>query len=396
MRGEETAKGGPDGQPAARLPKVLIFSPVGQVYGHDKVRWYNTEEEELLGKYFNVGDMMVYDSTLKMLDFAKATPLRVQGATEEQIEEFKTYDCVVVRASNFVHNSQPGVTTWGDAAEMLERIKLPIYAVGVGAQAADDTVYRLEGPNLHFWSLVAERSKIVGVRGEYTRQVLEASGIHNVEIVGCPSMFRQRKRDLQVALPEDLRRVAFSLRREVAPTYSSNRHRYLRLQRSLLMKTAEEFDATVTFHGEVPERAYFYGHTEKMKEAREGFLKNGWWTEAIAAKMEAIYRNSFFFTEVEKYDEFIRTQQFAFGYRVHGILPALANGVAAAAVRYDSRSSELADTHDIPSFSAADIEKRSLREAFSELDFSRFNAGFQQRYDTMKRVLVENGISTRL
>lgn len=374
-------------------PRVLVLSPSGEVYNHDYVRWYDQPHDQILKNYFNIGDMVVYDSTLKMLTFQEARGTIIDETYSDYVTEYRDFDYFMVRASNFLHNDMD----WLHAIDLLDKVQLPVYAVGVGAQSSGRGVYKLTGKNLRFWQIVSERSRVIGVRGTFTADVLAASGIHNVEIVGCPSMFRTRKRDLNIQRPAHIERLAFSIRREVDGAYADNTDRYREKQRDLMLQACSMFDVTVSIHGEPEEKAFFYKDEAGMKRARQIFFDEKWFTPESAYDMERLYREKlFFFLRVEDYDTFIRQQDFAVGYRVHGILPGLANGVPGVMVNYDSRSTELANTHAIPSIKINEEDRIDLRRVLDEVDFSTFNRIHTLRYDKMKFVLDANGMPNRL
>ncbi|MCW8085098.1 polysaccharide pyruvyl transferase family protein [Sabulicella glaciei] len=377
------------------LPRILVLSPAGQVYQKDCVRWYEQPREQVISNYFNIGDMVVYDSTLKMLDFAEVRGVVIDKIVEKEIEAYNNgYDYFIIRASNFIHNDMD----WLEAISVLERVPLPIYAIGVGAQSSGKGTYKLTGKNLRFWKMVSERSNVIGVRGTYTADVLSASGIKNVEVVGCPSMFRSRRRDLNLKAPTgDLRRVAFSIRREADGTYAADVARYRAIQRDFLLNVAAHFDTTVTIHGEPEEKAFFFQDEQGMNNARQVFRHEGWFSPETEEQMERLYQEHlFFFLKVEEYDQFIRTQDFALGYRVHGVLPALSNGVPGVLVRYDSRSGELADTHAIPSIELKSTDRVDIHDLIRNVDFSEFNRIHRLRYDKMRFVLDYNNMKHRL
>ncbi|BDG71557.1 polysaccharide pyruvyl transferase family protein [Roseomonas fluvialis] len=380
----------------SKAPRILVISPAGEIYNHDDVRWYpHFSQRENIDRYFNIGDMVVFDSTLKILSFSEAKSLTISKIDEKEIDHIKSYgyDYCIVRASNFIHNEM----NWLNAIDVLKQIHLPVYAVGVGAQAHGRGVYKLEGMNLRFWKLVSERSRVIGVRGAFTADVLAASGIHNVEIVGCPSMFRTRRRELGLTAPQDPERVAFSIRRESDGAYSSDVKKYRAVQRDFMLKCVGAFDTRITIHGEPEEKAFFYGDEAGMDRARALFRQEGWWTPETEARMEACYRDRlFFFLKVADYDAFIRTQDFAIGYRVHGVLPALANGIPGVLVRYDSRSTELAYTHGIPSIELSAAEDIDVLALVRNTDFSQFNKVHTLRYDKFRFVLEQNGMAHRL
>lgn len=373
--------------------RVLVISPAGRIYKHDHVEWYAHPFSRIKSTYFNIGDMVVYDSTLKLLDFDVAEGMVIDHLSERNLNYYKSFDYVIVRASNFIHNDM----NWEQAVPILEQLDLPVYAVGVGAQAAvGGGTYQLNEPNLRFWKLISERSAVIGVRGQFSAEVLAANGIQNVEVVGCPTIFRTRKRDLHIQKPERLHKVAFSIRREVDATYAADTGRYLALQRNLLLNFARRFDVRVTIHGEPEEKAYYYHDLDAMRQAELRFLHDRWWSPECRDEMDQLYRDRlFFFLKVEDYDEFIRTQDFAVGYRVHGVLPALANGVAGLLITYDTRSGELAKTHHIPAMAVEDSEV-DVQRLLQEVDFSEFNRHYPERYDIMRAALEKNGLAHRM
>lgn len=372
--------------------KVLVLSPAGRIYEHDRVEWYPEPFSRIKGQYFNIGDMVVHDSTLKLLDFQCVVGMVTERLHEGLLNWYKTFDLIVVRASNFIHNQMD----WLYAQTILDQLQLPVYAIGVGAQSSGGGTYQLNDHNLRFWKTVAERSQIIGVRGEFTAELLAANGIKNTEVVGCPTIFRTRNRNLKLSVPKDIRKVAFSVRREADATYTRDIRKYLQVQRDLLLNTASTFDTQVTIHGETEEKAYYYHDLEAMARAESTFMHEGWWTPETRARMDDLYRNRlFFFLKVEDYDEFITTQDFALGYRVHGVLPAMANGVPGFLIKYDSRSGELAKTHCIPSVSLEDGQV-DVRRLLESVDFSEFNAAYPLRYDKMRWVLDKNGLPNRM
>ena len=379
--------------PAARGKRILVLIPSGTVYDHDKVKWYETEPEKVQQHYFNVGDMVVYDSTLKILDYRALDRLVVTNPTAAQIERYKSFDYIFLRGSNFIHNRMD----WLSAVEVLEKVQLPVYAIGVGSQAPSRDNYQLTGDNLRIWQMISERSKLIGVRGTFTADVLYSNGIKNIEIAGCPSLFRARNRDLRIAPPASLDHVAFSIRRETNAGYSSDVAKYLSVQRDFLVNTLRQFDTTLTTHGEAEEKAFYYRNEPAIAAARKEFLRSGWWTAETAEELEKLYREKmFFFLRVEDYDDFIRTQDFAFGYRVHGVLPALAQGVPGLLVKYDTRSTELADSFAIPSVVLKDQAPADVPTLLREVSFDEFNKVYPVRYDKMKFVLEQNGIPHRM
>jgi hypothetical protein len=376
--------------------RALVIYPAGEVYEHDKVRWYRAPMDKLLSEYFNIGDMIVYDSTLKLLRYAHLEPMKIMNPTEADIERYASeFDYVFVRGSNFIHEKME----WFRAIEVLERVKLPVYAIGVGAQASQNRAIQLPEKSKRFWQIVGERCASIGVRGAFSAETLRQNGIGNVTVVGCPSIFRTRKRDLAIRIPDqrEIRKVAFSLRREADPTYTTDPEAYLRQQKAALLKVDDQSDMVMSSHGEQEEKAFFLRDEAAKAKAVAEFVHTGWWSGPDDARMRAIYEKQLFsFFDVERYDQFAQGLDLAVGYRVHGVLPAIAHGVPGVLVAYDTRSQELAETLKIPVVPEAAIAEGGWRAVYQDAPLNAFARSYAQSYDRMRNFLEVNGVPHRM
>lgn len=380
----------------AKNLRALVIYPAGEVYDHDKVRWYRAPIDKLLSEYFNIGDMIVYDSTLKLLRYAHHEPMKIISPSDADIERYASeFDYVFVRGSNFIHEKME----WYRAVEVLERVKLPVYAIGVGAQASQDRAIELSAVSRRFWSIVADRSATIGVRGAFSAETLRRNGIKNVDVVGCPSIFRTRERDLVIKVPDqrDIRKVAFSLRREADRSYTVDPVAYLRNQKAALLKVDSQSEMVMSSHGEHEEKAFFLRDAAAKERAVAEFVKTGWWSGPDDADMRRIYEKQLFsFFDVERYDEFARSIDLAVGYRVHGVLPAIAQGVPGVLVAYDTRSQELAETLKIPVVPEAALAEGGWRAVYQEGQLKGLARSYAQSYDRMREFLEKNGVPHRM
>ena len=281
---------------------------------------------------------------------------------------------------------------WERAPEVLEQLRIPIHAIGVGAQAECKRDINLSEASQRVWRQIAGKSVTIGVRGQFTADTLRSIGITNTEIVGCPSLFRRCNRNLKLQFkpPSEIKRVAFSLRRETSKTYAVNQRDFVRRQKEFLLKVASSYDVTVTIHGEPEEKAFHDGDAAAIAWATQRLRDTGWFTDQDESRLGEIYRSRLFLHDaVAQYDSMIRSMDFAIGYRVHGVLPALANGIPAILVTYDTRSEELAQTFSIPTIRDTDLDKvQSLANLLSRDRFEAFERNFQSNYDRMKAYLA--------
>jgi hypothetical protein len=374
--------------------KCVFIKDAGRRIDKKSVAWYDVSFAELVGNYFNTGDLAVYDSTLKLLDYRRSAriniDLPVDHAVAKTIE--KSYEFLVLRASNYIHEEMD----WGFFPDWLEAIRLPVLCMGVGAQAAEKRKIQLPAAGKRVWDMISERSPSIGVRGAFTAGVLEDNQIKNAEIVGCPTMFRSCTPTLALRHKsyEEISRVAFSLRREIGENYTSDVGAFLDVQKKWILRLHERFNLTLTTHGEVEEKAYFYNDGLRLAEARQELVRSGWFDPDNGPQLERIYAHQLYFSPVVSYyDELVRNMDFTIGYRVHGVLPALAAGTPSILLQYDARSGELAETFKVPLLNPRDALNDDLRNIFHRQRFSEFELNYPLAYQNMKNFLEKHEVA---
>jgi hypothetical protein len=374
--------------------RCVIVKPAGRQISAREIAWYDTSFHELIERYFNTGDMAVYDSTLKLLDFSDSYALNIDLPVDriEADHLSRNFDYIVLRGSNYIHEGME----WGYFIDWLEAVQLPVLCVGVGAQASEQRRMELPESGRRLWQIIGERSHSVGVRGEYTAAVLDANGVKNAEVVGCPTIFRHRQPAISLRHKEfeAIQKVGFSLRRETDHTYSSDVERFLSVQKNLILRANRVFDLILTSHGEIEEKVYYYNDFTRIEWARRTLTNSGWFDPQNINALETIYRSRLFFSTVTShYDELVSALDFTFGYRVHGVLPALAAGTPSFLLSYDTRSAELARSLKVP-IVEPDV---ALNERFDVLfhrdRFADFEAHYPFAYDRMRAFLKSNEIA---
>lgn len=377
---------------------VTLVKYAGQrLADQDTVNWYDMPIGDLIANYFNTGDICVYKSTLRLLGWrSDHFALNIEEPVNPKIvRELKAANSVIVlRGSNYLHEEMD----WGYFDDWLEALDLPVIACGVGAQAETERAISLSAQSRRVWKLIGGHCQTIGVRGSFSASALHDNGVHNVEIVGCPSIFRARNRDLKLRhAPNGPKRLTFSVRREVDSNYAIDPVEFTETQKRIIAKLDLVSDLYLSCHGEPEEKAFFYRTPAAMDEATAKLVKQGWFDHATGATLKKLYENKlYFYDRPSDYDYYAPQFDAALGYRVHAVLPALAMGVPAAMFAYDTRSRELAETFDLPLFDPKEFEGMTLQEAFDPAGFEKFERHFAERYDRMKLFLEKNGATTRM
>ncbi|WP_262297433.1 polysaccharide pyruvyl transferase family protein [Microvirga sesbaniae] len=380
------------------MKRILVISPSGEVYNHDNVRWYRHKDiQRSINHYHNIGDAFVFDSSLKLLNYDKLDALEIANPDLTQIDRINAeYDYVFLRGSNYVHKDM----VWDQAADVLKRLKIPVIAWGIGAQAPVKGKIELSEETKTVLRIMADSTTSIGVRGAYSAQVLWDLGIKNIRIVGCPTAFRRNNPDLNIHLPplETIRTAGITVRREVSSTYARDIQQYLTFHRDLVKSLAGRFDVVLMAQGEVEEKKIVLGTAEQREEAfkalRADKQVNDWYLDET---MEKLHRERLFYSDVvADYENLVQQKDLVLGYRLHGNLMALANGVPSIYFTYDSRTVEFAETYQIPSFDVFSGKEFRLEDYWDQSLFDKFNRAYHHTYREMHQFLVENGADTKM
>lgn len=380
------------------MARILVISPSGEVYDHDNVRWYkHSQLQSHINHYHNIGDAFVFDSSLKLLNFEKLEELPITSVDEAAIDRLNAeFDYVFLRGSNYVHAQM----NWSRTAEVLRRLKLPVIAFGIGAQAPVSGKLELSEDTRTVLKLISDSTASLGVRGTYSAEVMNELGIRNVRIIGCPTAFRNNKPDLAIRLPalDAVKQVGVTLRREVSKAYAKDIRRYLTFHRDLVKAMAGRFEVTLMAQGEVEEKKLALGTPEQKEEAMAALRQNAWANEwYLDERMEELYRGRMFYSDVvAEYEQLVRRLDLVLGYRLHGNLMALANGTPSIYFTYDSRTVEFAETFRIPSVDVFDGQDFRLEDHWDQARFDRFNTAYGQVYAAMSAFLSENKVDHKM
>jgi len=380
------------------MAKILVISPSGEVYDHDCVRWYQYANiQRSINHYHNIGDAFVFDSSLKLMNFEKQKALEIANPNFDDIDRLnEEYDYVFLRGSNYVNKDMK----WQQTIEVLKRLKLPVIAFGIGAQAPVKGKIELSDETKTVLRMMADSTTSMGVRGAYSAQVMWDLGIKNVRIIGCPTAFRRNRPDMEIKLPalEDVRTAGITLRREVSSTYARDIEQYLTFHRDLVKDLAKRFDVVLMAQGEVEEKKMVFGTPEQREEAFAELRANkgvrDWYMDD---EMERLHRERLFYSDVvADYEALVQQKDMVLGYRLHGNLMALANGTPSIYFTYDSRTVEFAETFQIPSFDVFSGREFRLEEYWDQSLFDKFNRAYHHTYREMRQFLVENGVDTKM
>ncbi len=267
-------------------------------------------------------------------------------------------------------------------ASVIERVTVPVTVVGIGAQLPYGTSFATLPEDYvrvskRFTAAVLDHSETIGVRGEYTADMLEHFGFpaDRIRVIGCPSMFGWGK---QPALTRRVERldadspIAISYTPKVAGVadlVEANTERY---PRSVVVPQ-QHWRLALMLWGE---------DATSMPDPRMPVHTD-----------HPLYRQDRmrFFVDTSTWVDFMRTQHFAFGTRIHGNIAAVLGGTPAVVLAHDSRTAELARYHGIPWRLFSDLPSDvDAQELYEQADLSPFAERQEVGFATFTSFLEEN------
>jgi len=338
----------------------------------------------------NFGNLLIGASVRRYLTNSQLIERHQIGSPAEADERC---DHVVIPAANFLWKD----FDFGYMVDFLEKTNLPITIIGVGAQTNDRSRSSpIHANTLRLMQLISARSATIGVRGYYTAEVLAAHGIHNIEVIGCPSLFWSRRpvTKVDVTRLRDMQDVSVNFSRRV------NRHSFdrerMRGIENVVLEFALQRSSTFVAQDEIEELALSAGDAVNT-ESLTSYFDN----IDSATVLNFFKSKTRYFRDVEEWGSWIRTKSFSIGSRFHGNLIALVHGVPALTVIHDSRTMELCTLMGFPSVHVGDesnalTDVATLMERIQALSFERFESGYSVLFRRFVGFLNRNGLSHNL
>jgi len=303
------------------------------------------------------------------------------------------FDAVVIPAANWVN---PGVD-FGHVADGIEKLKIPVVVIGLGAQNAGyDVDIPLHEGMKRFLRAVFDRAASVSVRGEFTKDVLARLGYRNTQVTGCPSLYCDFRSFREPKLE------AFDLKRSLihATRYSASHAPYAREEtpNRALFRFAYAEGIDLLYQSELEELALLFGFDEHdifnnrtLMLIQEVYGATDW--ASLATYIREAGRT---YVDVDEWSAAMTSYQFVYGTRLHGTIMALNSGVPAVLLHHDSRTREMAEFAAIPHIDAnrADISPRGIRRAYEKLNLGKYYRRREENRAAYEDFLRENSVVT--
>lgn len=306
---------------------------------------------------------------------------------------------IAIAAANWIYEG----FDFGQVADYLEKIssKIPMVVVGLGAQVPSSTaISKVNIPTgtRRLLEIFADRCIDIGVRGEYTADVLSRMGVKNVTVTGCPSYYMNCMPTLEINAKEfhDEFNISLNGSRNVY-SHSFNPAAALSVE-SELIRMSQRSGYDFVLQNETPELQIVHDHISSRRYLAEihELLDRHDLALSVEEYVEWIKRSCKAFYDIDDWSRFIQTKDLSIGSRFHGNLIALLNGVPSILIAHDSRTTEMAEFMKIPHVVVDKCDLGNIRSLYEAADFKAFSENYASAYRNYIAFLDRNNVPHRL
>jgi len=341
----------------------------------------------------NFGDFFVCDATMRVLDypFSENVQFNVMNYSQEALERLKDeYDFIIIRGSTYIWQGYD----LGPAADFIEFMDMPIVLFGLGAQAPAYENINIHPGTIKFLKVVSERATSIGVRGQFTAEQVERTGVKNLDILGCPTFMRKHESH-EIKKATQLQKVGITLSRHATGIFANNEFQIREVHRQLLREAAKSKASYIISQGEKEE--YGIATKEPGAEKLVDKILSQLGFEDKAPSVRKLYLNrTVGFSRMEAWEKFSADLDFVIGFRLHGNIVALHQGVPAVFITCDSRVQEIAELWNLPFVKSSQITELSINKLYESADLSNYPSMFKYMKSRWINFFEKNNVKHNL
>lgn len=312
-----------------------------------------------------------------------------KDTTVEEINN--NYDVVIFPTANIFYKDH--IKLLEELAERFSKIRIPIYVISCGAQAdsyddLDNLCSSIREPATKFIRAVYNSGGEFALRGYFTKEFFDKLGFKSAEVTGCPSLY-QMGRNIHIDKPD------------VSPNNLKpviNGH-FNFLNMDFYRRIFSEYPSAIymdqDYFGRKLYDSDFDGFDNVDFKWFLGQIRHGKYQELQLLAQDRVR----LFSDMANWREYLIREKynFSFGGRIHGNILSILSGIPAVVYGCDSRTREMAEFYDIPTVTPEQLKsKKSLYDIYSELDYTKFNDSFGEKYDGFQDFFIRHDILPKL
>ncbi len=377
---------------AARLPENGSITELMQDTGQNTG---NLFIGDAIRRHLSTGSLSTVDELLRQTGVPRTIPrfAHLEQLDRTLIEE--RFDVIVIGAANFLHHQ----FDFGRWADFLESLRLPSIIIGLGAQAPNyDAPISVPDGTRRMLQIISERSRSLGVRGEFTAATLNRMGISNVRIIGCPSMYWTCEPLLHLKPRAATEHLAVSVNGSANVVQHSVDVKAAARVEAALARLSFERGYPYVLQNETELMAILFGASDACEPSLIGALMHRYELLDISpeAFIQFVRHNTRVYADTGEWLAALGPFDFVLGTRFHGCLSGLLAGVPCLTFVSDTRTREMCEWLSIPHVDVREVEAIDVRGFYDALDVEPLVSAYPRCYRNYVDFLDENRLDHRL
>jgi Polysaccharide pyruvyl transferase len=334
------------------------------LYGHALAvaePWTANVQDVILASGYNIGNFAYVNALYQHLEpRSDVVPWHLDPA-----EVNEKYDIIVFACANQLGRH----SELGPIAELLEKVKVPIIAIGLGAQAASANDSIELTPGTRRWvEVLADHAPSdhpnIGMRGEFSASVLEKIGLGSkCAITGCPTNLTNPDPGLPAKISSKL--VNREINRVAVPAGHASWENMTTAERSLA-KIVTATNGLYVAQSEIDMIQLARDESADMipavLERHRAYIAPELTTDDFLKWVRRYFDH---YIDAPSWIHGMRKFDFVAGPRFHGVMMGIQAGVPGGVIAHDSRTMEMCETMGLPvrhcshmpeQFTAADLK----------------------------------------
>lgn len=346
----------------------------------------------IIGYHDNIGNIVFLESIASEVgadSIAKLDFIEDPKSYEEK------YDMLILSLANMVSSTY---TMNEDFIRALEKTKIPIciFSIGIQAYEIDDLFNSDISPiAMRILNLAKKSGTTIGLRGEITKEYLDRKGIKNTQVIGCPSLFYDRKIPVKRdSIPSEIllsgtfngnwRTPLYDIYRfgvEKCKSYLvQNEARILLDKYGVSESDLRSWNISSEMLSYLTNKGYdysYYCHPSLDKNDLADWLIN----------------RSVYFSDFDEWLDSMSAYDMHVGARFHGSVMTTLAGVPTLTLRGDLRVKEFVEYHKMPSMDIFDFNQGlDPIDIYRMIDYADYESAYDGLLDNYKRYLNSNGL----
>ncbi len=251
--------------------------------------------------------------------------------------------------------------------KIVDENPVPFVPISIGLQSEKfDARFKIPASVVRLLHKLEERA-MLGVRGEYTADILRKHGVRNFAVIGCPSMYYWKDPDHKISTVPRNGKTSCNFRSFCGQLSVPEKH----------------FLSYCASHGmQFIEQTKWRLSLEQTKDAAYYEYVRAWLDKNTESPLDC-----------DEWRNMLSDVTFSIGGRFHGNVMALWCGIPSLFLTVDSRTAELTDYFCLPSVPMSSFRKDLPLQYYRELaDYASFNERYPQLYKNFQTFAEKNGL----